>query len=209
MKQAYASILLVSLVACGLHTSSDDSSFEVRTHKDFVRQAEIGGLTLTLENALPEVSVPDPHTPTVFHLNATVCSVPPQELVPQAPQGENESAGVSQDGALQQALTKDGNEPTHDHAAPSLAGEKKCLSLSPTLFAKQKETYVLTAAEVNNLINGDYTDLRVEFQSSAQVTSLSFTCSPKAFGRVTPRADAVNALNVKVVQRAAMWYECQ
>jgi hypothetical protein len=201
---AIAALCLAS--ACSMHDPGTEEGFRVRTASAFEGDAEVGGLTVHLTGALPQVDVPKPHLPTVFHLNAQICSVDPGHGAP--PDGD--------DGAISAEACDGGAEcPASDANAAAAesssgrTGERRCLDLSPTLFAGESRTYVLRAAQVRALLNGSHTALRLGFVTSAQLGSHPHGCVQAGVGEHVVDEGRTNALDVTVLRQRALGFDCR
>lgn len=187
LRRIACTFTLITLAACGARDPSSSKCFEVRTSELFAGEPEVSGITVHVDNQLPQVDVPKPHTPTVFHLNAALCAARPAALA------EPETSEVA----------GNGNSPV------AYAGERCCLQLSPTLFANQNASYGVSARQVAELLNEDDTDLAVEFVTSAQMSRHAMRCVRAGVGHMTPDRSVSNALAVAVVGQRLVSFDCR
>lgn len=180
------SLTLLATAACGEASAGRDAPtahFRTREASAAATQPQAGDLALTLSNAIPRVEVPAPHLPTTVHVNAKLCS----RSVRQAPTPQRE-----------------GND---RHDIP-LEGSARCLALAPTLYHGTEVTYVVTAAQLAHLRNGDYQELEVVLASSSQTTVYDFPCRPAATVQHIFR-DRVNELRLTVRGQHSLAFDCR
>lgn len=220
MKRNILYALLPLMVSC----STDGGN--VSRYEQFAareRTAEVkdmshvpGGLTLRIINAMPQVRVPEPHPPTVFHINARLCSISQHWVnAPGAVGAHDEEPDTDEP---QSAAEGEVAETSAQDEAPleekwRNVGRRNCLDLAPTIYAHSGETFYVSPEQVQELLNNDYTALEVTFMSSAQASQMFYGCTGADNGimnvaRMPYDAERPNRRTIRIDGQTSLMFRC-